>query len=291
MNRSLVVAASLAATLIAATPACAWDPDSEDWSFDPPEGAAWAPEPAPVAPPEGIYLVTETYVDDIVTRSGPVTTYATETVHETTGSYARVLESVATGARSGYDGAAFNGRAELTDGRSVAGTYYENFILTDAGYIPVSVVFFQDDLEIARAARAAAPTSGQIPGPVPEPALALAPRPVLEEREVTVPTILPGRVAPPPLPDRAIEVLRARRIAISFTDPADLGVAGWRFASGEGIALGPVSGRAAEQFLVRWDRLAPPGGAWVARFLIDFTDGTTRELAIRVTVRAPGLVE
>ena len=99
---------------------------------------------------------------------------------------------------------------------------------------------------------------------------------------------LPGPVAPAPLPDRTMEVLRARRIAISFTDT---GAVSWRFASGEGIALGPLSGSADEQFLVRWDRLAPPGSAWVARFFVDFTDGTTRELAIRVTVRAPGLVE
>ena len=307
MNRSLVAAASVALLLITSSPASAWDPDWDDRSSDRPGDAAWVPEPAPPAPPKGIYLVTETYVDDVVIRSGPVTTYATETVHETTGSYARVLENVPTGARSGYDGTAFNGRAALTDGRSVAGTYYENYIRTDYGYIPVSIVFFQDDLEIARTTRSSAPASQPVSDPAPEPQPATpvpsAPpsgavtplvdgadrrRGVLEERSVTVPVGLPARTAPIPLPDRAIEVLRARRIALSFAGP---GVAGWRFTSGEGIALGPVSGSAAERFFVRWDHLAPPGQAWVARFLVAYTDGTTRDLAIRVTVRAPGLVE
>ena len=302
MNRSLIATASVALLLIASSPARAWDPDSEDRSADRPETALWAPEPAPVAPPDGIYLVTETYIDDVVIRNGRVTTYATETVHETTGSYARVLENVPTGARSGYDGTAFNGRAALTDGRSVAGTYYENYIRTDDGYIPVSVVFFQDDLEIARATRSLAPVTRPLSDPAPQrkPAIAAptespsgavtpqvdrADRPgAVDERAVTI----PGRSAPAPLPDRAIEVLRSRRIGVSFAGP---GVVGWRFASGEGIALGPVSGDAAERFFVRWDHLAPLGQAWVAHFFVDQTDGTTRDLAIRVTVRAPGLVE
>ena len=302
MNRSLIATASVALLVIASSPACAWDPDGEDRSADRPETGVWAPEPAPVAPPEGIYLVTETYVDDVVIRSGPVTTYATETLHETTGSYARVLENVPTGARSSYDGTAFNGRAALTDGRSVAGTYYENYIRTDDGYVPVSVVFFQDDLEVARATRSLAPVTQPPSDPAPQrkpatatptesPSGAVTPqvdrgdRPgAFDERAVTV----PGRSAPAPLPDRAIEVLRSRRIGVSFAGP---GVVGWRFASGEGIALGPVSGGAVERFFVRWDHLAPLGQAWVAHFFIDHTDGTTRDLALRVIVRAPGLVE
>ena len=31
----------------------------------------------------------------------------------------------------------------------MAGTYYENYVLTEAGFIPVSIVFFQDDAELA----------------------------------------------------------------------------------------------------------------------------------------------
>ena len=304
MNRSLIATASVAVMLITSSPAYAWDPDGEDRRAGRSDTEVWAPEPAPVPPPEGIYLVTETYVEDVVIRSGPVTTYATETAHETTGSYARVLESVPTGARSNYDGTAFNGRAALTDGRSVAGTYYENYIRTDEGYVPVSVVFFQDDLEVARARRSSDPDTQLLRDPAREsrpattgpteqrgavtPQVDRADRPSgRDERAATVPSA-PGRSAPAPLPDRAIEVLRARRVGVSFAGP---GVVGWRFASGEGIALGPLSGGAAERFFVRWDRLAPLGQTWVARFFVDYIDGTTRDLAIRVTVRAPGLVE
>jgi hypothetical protein len=90
------------------------------------------------------------------------------------------------------------------------------------------------------------------------------------------------------LPDEAIEVLRSRRTAISFARAAAWR---WRLLSGDAVMLGPTSGAAGQPFIARWDRLAPPGGSWVVRVAIDFEDGTTLELAIRVTVRAPGLVE
>jgi len=137
-------------TFCAASPALAWDPErttepgpigpgSEPWS-----------DPEPFIAPPGIYYVTDTYVADVVTTNGPLTTYSTETVHESTGSYARVLGDVGTGDESVFDGTSFNGRARLTDGREVAGTYYENYVLTADGFVPVSVVFFQDDAELAR---------------------------------------------------------------------------------------------------------------------------------------------
>ncbi|MHB8631777.1 MAG: hypothetical protein ACYC9W_07610, partial [Candidatus Limnocylindria bacterium] len=128
--KRLILAASLALALGTARPVLAWDPygDELDAGSEP---SVWTPEPAPVAPPPGVYLVTETYAGDSVTRAGPVTTYSTETIHQSTGSYARVLESVGTGGASAYDGVAFNGRAALTDGRTVAGTYYENYVRTD----------------------------------------------------------------------------------------------------------------------------------------------------------------
>lgn len=308
MNRSLMLAASIAAMLIATSPACAWDPDWDVGRADPDPGNGWTPGSELAAAPDGVYLVTETYVDDVVTHSGAVTTYATETTHEITGSYAKVLESVATGAPSGYDGAAFNGRAALTDGRSVAGTYYENYIRTDSGYIPVSVVFFQDDLEIARATRSIPPASR------PAADLYVAPRPVTpspdgqtigavtpivegtdgprasrEEREAIVPTNgPPGRAVVAPLPDLQVEVLRARRVAIAFADP---GVVRWRFVGGEAVVMGPTGGDSSGRFVARWDRLAPVGGAWLVRFVVSLSDGTTRDLTLRVTVRAPGLVE
>jgi hypothetical protein len=289
------------AMLLAPSRASAWAPDPDVEASDEPDGSAWAPAPEAAAPPEGIYLVSETYVDDVVSRDGPVTIYATETVPEITGSYARILESLPTGARSGYDGAAFNGRAALTDGRAVAGTYYENFVRTDNGFVAVSIVFFQDDLEIARAADGMAPVlpppaerapAVETPaGPAPSTPLVgwVAPR-IENEPSVRDPDpVGPGRGTPwPPLPDVTLEVLRARRVAIPLSYP---GAVAWRFVSGEGTALGALSGGIADPFVARWDRLAPVGGAWVDRFQLDFADGTMRELAVRIAVRAPGLVE
>jgi hypothetical protein len=317
---ALVSTAVLAAMTLGSSWARAWDADLEDRPVDQPEGDVPAVARLPLAPPDGVYLVTETYVDDIVIREGPVTTYATETIDRITGSYARVLETVATGAGSGFDGAAFNGRAALTDGRAVAGTYYENYIRTEDGFVAVSIVFFQDDVEIARARREAAAVRPAAPaertpaapgaGPVGAGPIDVAPRgvidPVVDEpaprpserpADPVVPIGPDAKVLPVPLPDRAIEVLRARRTRISFADPVDrtdgvrAAVTGWRFVAGEGIALGPVRGGAGDPFMVRWDRLAAPGSAWVLRFRLDLADGSTREQAIRVSVRAPGLVE
>src|SRR5881394_4676706 len=152
-------AATLALLLLMSSPALAWDPFRE--RSEPPVPAR-EPDPAPfVAPPPGIYYVTDTYVADVVTSSGPLTTYSTATIHESTGSYARVLDIVGTGASSAFDGSAFNGRRTLGDGRSVAGTYYENYALTDGGFVPVSIVFFQDDAELARLL-AATPAPGRV---------------------------------------------------------------------------------------------------------------------------------
>ena len=126
-------AATLALLLLMSSPALAWNPFRERPQ---PPVAAREPDPAPfVAPPPGIYYVTDTYVADVVTSSGPLTTYSTTTVHESTGSYARVLDTVGTGASSAFDGSAFNGRRTLGDGRSVAGTYYENYVLGADGFV------------------------------------------------------------------------------------------------------------------------------------------------------------
>ena len=74
-----------------------------------------------------LYYVTDTYVADVVTTSGPLTTYATTTVHESTGRYARILDTVDTRRVEHLDGNAFmDGGAR--DGRLVAGTYYENYV-------------------------------------------------------------------------------------------------------------------------------------------------------------------
>lgn len=315
MRTPFLVPAALAILLFGASPAGAWNPDEDDQPdvAGPAEAPVEIDRPTAADRPDGVYLVTETYVDDVVTHSGAVTVYGTETVHEITGSYARVLESVGTGSRSDFDGSAFNGRATLSDGRAVAGTYYENYVRTGDGFTAVSIVFFQDDLEVARSAvpavrsapdpsttsgaGPAAPATGSVAPAVDAPATGwVAPvveapnEPSLtpETRERQEPVVVPGAPGAALAPDRSIEVLRGRRIAITF---GGAGVTRWRFAGGEGILLGPTSGDGAWPFVARWDRLAPAGGAWIARFVLGLSDGSELELALRVTVRAPGLVE
>jgi hypothetical protein len=304
--KRLICAATVAISIVTTGPVLAWDPDRDDSVSDGPP-AAWMPEPAPVAPPPGIYLVTDPYAGDSVTRVGDVTTYSTETVHEITGSYARVLESVGTGGSSPYDGAAFNGRASMTDGRAVAGTYYENYVLTDSGFVAVSVVFFQDDSEIARALQAArpAPATPSAPptGPSFSPSFGPSLAPVVPLISSAAGAVTPSvdHGAPPPattvpaparpavlLPDRSIEILRGRRTELAFNG-AD--VVAWRLVSGDCVPLGPLAGGATQPFVGRWDRLPPPNGIWITRFLLDYTDGTSDELVVRVAVRAPALVE
>jgi hypothetical protein len=296
--KRLISATTLVLLLVAGRPALGWNPYRDDPDFDWPQPVAWTPEPAPVAPPPGVYLVTETYAGDSVTRAGDMTTYSTETVHEVTGSYARVLESVGTGRSSAFDGAAFNGRAALTDGRGVAGTYYENYVRTDGGFVPVSVVFFQDDQEIARASTPVQqpPVAPQVPAPVSvaEPVIVRNPSPAavvtpVFEREEPLPVpITPPARASLVLPDRSVEVLRGRRTTLSISGQD---VRAWRFLSGETVALGALTGTGGEPFVARWDRLAPPNATWAVRFIVDYADGTSHELVVRVAVRAPGLVE
>ena len=287
-----VLAAIISLSVAGAQPALGWDPYADPRLTTVPP-VSWTPEPAPVAPSPGIYLVTDTWAGDTVTTAGAVTTYSTDTVHQTTGSYARVLDIVGTGGSSAFDGAAFNGRGSLTDGRPVAGTYYENYILADGGFVPVSVVFFQDDSEIARAMREAAARLAPAPGAplapvvVPGSGATSAITPIID-RERPLPSTPPRPRPSVQLPDRTVEVLRGRRTTLSL---AGADVRGWRFLSGEAVALGPLAGAPAEPFVARWDRLAPPNATWLVRFLIDYADGTSHELALRVAVRAPGLVE
>lgn len=284
MRHPLASAVLLAAAmlLVAVAPAAAWDPDETEpigVPVDPPPFEL--PDMEPVAPPAGIYLVTDAYAGDYVSHEGTVTTYGTATVHGPTDSYARVIDTVATGADSIFDGTAFNGRSSLTDGRLVAGAYYENFFLTAAGFVSFGIVFFQDDAETARSgAPAAAPPV--VPGPTvasPGPVGAVVP-------QVEPPA--PRTVAGPPVVAR-VEVLRGRRIEIWLGGlPAG---AVWHFAGGEAVVLGPREGGAGDPFVARWDRLAAPGAAWTVSFEITAGATATRTLAIEVAVRSPGLVE
>jgi hypothetical protein len=306
--RCRIAAAVFAMLFLSSEPARAWDPFPEN---APPEpvGSAPAPDPAPfIAPAPDIYYVTDTYVADIVTSSGPVTTYSTSTVHESTGSYARVLETVGTGESSAFDGAAFNGRRRLADGRLVAGTYYQNYVRTDGGFIPISIVFFQDDAEIARLT-AVRPSPGVV-GPVgSEPTTAarpFAPGCCVDDRSVaTVPSptrpptrpIRPGiSLLPVSAPLAMIEVLRGRAVSLyprAFVGDRELPVRSWMVIAGDPGEAVATSGSGAVPFRTSWPRLAPPGATYelVFRIEVDTTDTGHRmvDVAISVLVRSPAL--
>lgn len=313
--RALAALVAVTLVLFPAAPAAGWDAGDEDEPlgvpFEPPpfELPADIPSSGPFDAPPGIYAVTDAYAGDYVVRDGAVTTYGTATVHGPTDTYARVIDTVATGTGSVFDGSAFNGRSALTDGRPVAGTYYESFFLTDAGYVSLGIVFFQDDAEIARSLRTSVPPvtptpplpapAGLGPGPS-SPVPALWPQPSAAPVGAVVPQIeVPGRspVLTPPavtsspdlLAGRPIEVLRGRRIEIWLSGlPAGTS---WRAVPGEATVLGSREGAADEPFVARWDRLAAPGATWPLRFEIAGDGIPSRTVLIDVTVRSPGLVE
>lgn len=290
--------------LLHATPAAAGD----DWLR-----ADLPPAPRPAAPtrPPGLYYVTETYVRDAVIRTGPVTTYGTITERRSTGSYARVLAYVGTGVGSAYDGRSFNGRARMADGRLVAGTYYENFVPHGSGFRSVSIVFFQDDAEIARAAASAAPSARPVaiaaPSPTPRPAPTAAP--------VRPPTPAPPPVrTPAPRPSFSLdvgvalmrhgtalasfEVLRGRGVSlwpVATVDGRRTAVQEWWLVEAEMVPLGPTRGGATVPLTGRFDRLADPGRTWPVRLSVSvrLPDGTLRTSEARITalVRSPAVVD
>jgi hypothetical protein len=305
-------AAIFAVLVLWSTPALAWDPFREDL----PETSEpdREPDPAPfIAPPPGLYYVTDTYVADVVTSSGPLTTYSTSTVHESTGSYARVLDTVGTGASSAFDGTAFNGRRALGDGRPVAGTYYENYVLGDGGFVPVSIVFFQDDAELAR--RLAAPTQGPrsaTPVPSTPSASPVTPRPVAraccaaERSVVTIasptptPALTPIRpgisLLPASAPLARVEVLRGRAVSWylrAFVDDREIPVRSWTVIAGDPGDTLATSGSGSVPFRTSWRRLPQPGTAYeiVFRLEVDSSDIGHRlvDAAIAVVVRSPAL--
>jgi hypothetical protein len=293
--------------IVWSSPALAWDLYREDGS-DPPMPEP-AEDPAPfVAPPPGLYYVTDTYVADVVTSSGPLTTYSTTTVHASTGSYARVLETVGTGVPSEFDGRAFNGRDTLSDGRPVAGTYYENYVFTDRGFVPVSIVFFQDDAELARLQALEVPdpiVTGQLPSVPPVTARPLAPECCTGERPVAISepapvqtkTIQPGiSLLPVSVPLPRLEVLRGRAVTLwprAFVDDREIPVLSWIVVAGEYGDAPASAGSGSVPFRSSWHRLAPPGTAYEIVFRIEVdtpaTGHRTVDTAIAVIVRSPAL--
>lgn len=303
-----VTAATFAMVLLSASPAHAWDPFPEDDPSEP-SGFAPAPDPAPfIAPPLNIYYVTDTYVADVVSSTGLVTTYSTSTVHESTGSYARVLETVGTGETSALDGMSFNGRRALADGRLVAGTYYQNYVLTDSGFIPISIVFFQDDAEIARltsttpAPGAAAPVTSSLSTTTRPltPGCCVAERPVVTIPFPTPPPAKPIRpgisLLPVSPPLAMLEVLRGRPVSFylrAFVEDHEVPVRSWTVVGGDTGEAVATSGSGADAFRTAWPRLAPAGAAYAVVFRIEVDTPETgdrfADVAISVVVRSPAL--
>ncbi|MDQ2913527.1 MAG: hypothetical protein M3T56_09750 [Chloroflexota bacterium] len=307
-RRRAAAAGALALLVFSSSPALAWDPDRE--RSEAPTTEQY-PDPAPfIAPPPDLYYVTDTYVADVVVSSGPLTTYFTTTVHESTGSYARVLDTVGTGVSSAFDGSAFNGRRALGDGRLVAGTYYENYVLTAGGFVPVSIVFFQDDAELARllAVEPPGPTTTE---PTPGAQLSIAPAlgatcctagrtaAIAPPTPGAVKPIRPGiSLLPASAPLSSLEVLRGRAVSLwprAFVDGREVPVRSWTVIAGEPGDELASRGPGTVPFRSSWPRLAPPGSAYevVFRIEVDSPDAGHRtvDAAIAVVVRSPALEE
>ena len=308
----------LAATLILAT---ALVPASAGYAREPLEDGSppvppIVPTPDPVAfvVPAGLYYVTDTYVADVVATSDATTTYSTTTVHESTGTYARVVDSIGTGAASAFDGTAFNGRGSLTDGRALAGTYYENFMLTADGYVPVSIVFFQDDSETRRRAALSSP-----PPVTPTPA-APSTTPAAPSAPVVGPTTTRGIPTPAPSPRpqgpstpvaptlragialasdgpalATAEVLRGRSIYFwprAFANDVAVPIRSWRLLSAQPDYASATSG-SIEPLAARWLRMPAPDVRWSLRFEIFTEIAPTQRLEAEITiaVRSPALID
>lgn len=298
-------------TLISGVDADARDPFNDDPRALPPVERPI--DPAPFVVPPGLYYVTDTYVGDVVATDGATTTYSTTTVHESTGTYARVIDVVDTGASSAFDGAAFNGRGALTDGRALAGTYYENFVLTASGYVPVSIVFFQDDSESRRRASAPSPTpppstpvATPPPAQTPPPAGgSVAPRNVL----TPVPSFRPAPPIAQPAPrlragvalapDGATlpsaEVLRGRLVHFwprAFANDVAAPVRSWRLVSAQPDRISASSGRD-EPLAAQWLQMPAREVRWSLRFEIftELAPAERLEAEISIIVRSPALVD
>jgi hypothetical protein len=308
-ERAAMLAAAL--TLVTGVDADARDPFNDDPRTLPP--IERPVDPAPFVVPAGLYYVTDTYVGDVVATNGATTTYSTTTVHESTGTYARVIDVVETGGSSAFDGAAFNGRGALTDGRALAGTYYENFVLTAGGYVPVSIVFFQDDSESRRRASAPSPTPPpSTPVATPKSALtpppsggSVAPRQVLTPAPSFKPTTPTGPTVPrlragvALAPDgdtlTSAEVLRGRLVYFwprAFANEVATPVRSWRLVSAQPDRISASSGRD-EPFGAQWLQMPAPDVRWSLRFEIftELAPSERLEAAISIIVRSPALVD
>ncbi|HUQ41650.1 MAG TPA: hypothetical protein VM052_04035 [Candidatus Limnocylindrales bacterium] len=299
------------ALIVAASPVRADD-------FDPGYSDA---TPTPIAIPPGLYLVTDVYAGNVVTSSGGTTTYSTTTVHASPGTYARVLESVGTGMQSRFDGRSFNGRLRLADGRAVAGTYYETFILTPSGFVSVNIVFFQDDSETRQAQPTEAPrassTAGVTAAPIAVPTVVPVSSTPTPAPTAPVRTASPATTPAPPAPTApprvpvfsagvalssrgpvlvSVEVLRGRRVELwprLYIDGVPAVVRTWRLIDGFADVVSRTSGGAVDPSVATWLTFTPDGAPSTMRFEItsDAAPGRAFIAIISVTVRSPALLQ
>jgi hypothetical protein len=293
-------------TLLSSMYANAHEPLENEWlPVQPP--VAPAPDPVAFVVPAGLYYVTDTYVGDTVATSGATTTYSTSTVHESTGTYARVIDAVDTGTSSAFDGAAFNGRGALIDGRALAGTYYENYVLTASGYVPVNIVFFQDDSETRRRDSASSPSpaaTGPVTTSVPAAGSATSrtgttPTPSLRPTSpITLvgPTLRAGIALASDGPTLAsAEVLRGRLIHFwprAFANDVAVPIRSWRLLSAQPDRISANSG-SIEPLAAQWIQMPAPGVGWSLRFEIVTEAAPTERLEaqISIAVRSPALFD
>ena len=293
MNVRAIVVSCVLALIAGATSASADELDAG--------GGGPASTPTPIAVPPGLYLVTDIYAGSVVVSNGGTTTYSTVTVRATPGTYARVLDVVGTGVASAYDGRSFNGRGRLTDGRLIAGTYYQTFVLMPVGFVAVNIVFFQDDSE-TRTLVAPTPVITALPAPssTPRAVPSIAPNPTPARTPfVPAPTL-------PPLPVAAagvslasdgptvasVEVLRGRRVQLwprAFVDGIAVPVRSWRLTSGsDGIAR--TTGTGSEPADAIW--LVPTAVPMDVRFeIVADAAGRTLVASVSVIVRSPALLQ
>lgn len=283
-----------------------------------------APKPAVVAASLGLHRVTQVWAGDVVTRTGPVTTYTSTTVAQNAGTYAKQVATVSTGQKSSYDASLSNKRTTLSDGRAVSGDIYANYVWSGSTLRLDRFVFFQDDAEIARQA-AARPTAVPVrtptpaprpPAPTPRPvpiAAPVAPAPVAP---VATPRPAPSTPRPPTPTPRPrvvsayvalaaqgdalarIEVLRGRRVDLwprALVDGAPGRVSSWTLVAGDLTALGPVAGSGEQPLAARWDEIvsgAPPFNLRFSVFVEVPGEGQRRvDASIDVVVRSPAIVE
>jgi hypothetical protein len=267
------------------------------------------PRPTQIVVPPGLYLVTDVYAGSVATTSGATTTYRTLTVRATPGTYARLLAVVGTGVASAFDGRSFNGRGRLSDGRSIAGAYYETFVLTAGGFVSVNIVFFQDDNETrALVAPTSAPPSFAVTTLAPHattvPSLRPAPTPPQPQSQ---PPPRPAPTMPPPpiaaagvalaqgAPTLgAIDVMRGRTVRLwprAFLDGVAVPVREWRLVAGGADAISRTTGSGAQSADVVW--LAPASIPVVLRFEVssDAAPGRVIPASLTVTVRSPALLQ